>query len=162
MAEFERVVVAGDGDLSFGMGFEKNKKVPFLAIRQLLETSEVGVDSMEMESVELLTIVFKNLESIAILEKMCGKVREYLEAQDETSKDETIEEYYLSSIKNVLAFGNDAQAIRFMEKYYQQKCWVEGRRYSEEEVKKLLSKFHIVSDGTKKFEEEWFEQNKKH
>jgi hypothetical protein len=35
------------------------------------------------------------------------------------------------------------------------------KMYSEEEVKKLLSKFHIVSDGTKKFEEEWFERNKK-
>jgi len=87
MAEFERVVVAGDGDLSFGMGVEKNKKVPFLAIRQLLETSEVGVDSMEMESIELLTIVFKNLESLDVLEKMCGKVREYLEAQDETIEE---------------------------------------------------------------------------
>ena len=34
-------------------------------------------------------------------------------------------------------------------------------KYSEEEVKELLSKFHILTDGTKKFEEEWFEQFKK-
>jgi hypothetical protein len=39
--------------------------------------------------------------------------------------------------------------------------WQAERMYSEEEVKKLLSKFHIVTDGTKKFEKEWFEQNKK-
>jgi hypothetical protein len=47
---------------------------------------------------------------------------------------ETIEEYYLSSIKNVLQFNNDAQVIRLMEKYFEQKCWIEGRSYSEEEV----------------------------
>jgi hypothetical protein len=34
-------------------------------------------------------------------------------------------------------------------------------KYSEEEVKELLSKFHIATDGTKKFEEKWFEQFKK-
>ena len=31
-------------------------------------------------------------------------------------KKETLEEYFLGNIKNVLQFGNDAQAIRFMEK----------------------------------------------
>jgi uncharacterized glyoxalase superfamily protein PhnB len=36
-------------------------------------------------------------------------------------EEETIEEYFLSSIKNVLQFGNDAQAIRFMEKYFEAK-----------------------------------------
>jgi hypothetical protein len=35
------------------------------------------------------------------------------------------------------------------------------RSYSEEEVEELLRKFHIVTDGTKKFEDKWFEQNKK-
>jgi hypothetical protein len=34
---------------------------------------------------------------------------------------ETLEEYFLGNIKNVLQFGNDAQAIRFMEKYYEAK-----------------------------------------
>lgn len=33
----------------------------------------------------------------------------------------TIEEYFLDNIKNVLQFGNDIQAIRFMEKYYEAK-----------------------------------------
>jgi hypothetical protein len=89
MTEFKQVVIAGDGDLSFGMGVEKNNKVPFLTIRQLLETSEVGANSMEMESIELLTIVFKNLESLDVLEKMCGKVREYLEEQGETFEKQT-------------------------------------------------------------------------
>ena len=34
---------------------------------------------------------------------------------------ETIEEYFLSNIKNMLQFNNDALAIRFMEKYYHTK-----------------------------------------
>ena len=36
-------------------------------------------------------------------------------------KQETLEKYYLGNIKNVLQFGNDAQAIRLMEKYYHAK-----------------------------------------
>ncbi len=54
--------------------------------------------------------------------------------KQETFEEETIEEYYLSSIKNVLQFNNDAQAIRLMEKYFEQKCWIEGRSYSEEDM----------------------------
>ena len=33
----------------------------------------------------------------------------------------TVEEFYLSKIKEVLKFGNDAQAIRFLEKYFDAK-----------------------------------------
>lgn len=36
-------------------------------------------------------------------------------------KKETIEEYFLDNIKNMLQFKNDALAIRFMEKYYHAK-----------------------------------------
>jgi hypothetical protein len=39
--------------------------------------------------------------------------------------------------------------------------WQSERMYSEEEVYELLSKFHIVTDGTLKFQKEWFEQFKK-
>ena len=35
--------------------------------------------------------------------------------------EETVEEYFLSSIKNMLQFNNDALAIRLMEKYYHAK-----------------------------------------
>jgi hypothetical protein len=34
-------------------------------------------------------------------------------------------------------------------------------KWSNEEVKDFLAKFHIATDGTKKFEDEWFEQFKK-
>jgi hypothetical protein len=46
---------------------------------------------------------------------------------------ETVEEYFLANIKNMLQFGNDALAIRFMEKYYHAKK-EEEKSYSEEEV----------------------------
>ena len=36
-------------------------------------------------------------------------------------KQETIEEYYLSFIKNMLDYNNNALAIRLMEKYYHAK-----------------------------------------
>lgn len=42
-----------------------------------------------------------------------------------SKEEETIEEYYLSSIKNVLLFNNDAQAIRLLEIYHDRKCSTE-------------------------------------
>ena len=45
------------------------------------------------------------------------------------NKEETVEEYFLENIKNVLLFKNDAQAIRFMEKYYQAKKEEDERKY---------------------------------
>ena len=73
---------------------------------------------------------------------------------------ETLEEYFLANIKNVLQFGNDAQAIRFMEKYFEAKKEQE-RSYSEEEVLKLIltsSKLPFANDEERI---DWFEQFKK-
>lgn len=39
----------------------------------------------------------------------------------------TLEEHFLGKIKEVLLFNNDAQAIRFMEKYYQAKKDQDGQ-----------------------------------
>jgi len=45
--------------------------------------------------------------------------------------------------------------------------WEDGQNalrktmYTEEEVKELLHRFHICTDGTLKYEIEWFEANKK-
>lgn len=46
-------------------------------------------------------------------------------------KQETLEEHFLGKMKEVLLFGNDAQAIRFMEKYFEAK---QERSYSEEDI----------------------------
>lgn len=46
-------------------------------------------------------------------------------------KQETLEEHFLGKMKEVLLFGNDAQAIRFMEKYFEAK---QERSYSEEDM----------------------------
>jgi hypothetical protein len=75
---------------------------------------------------------------------------------------ETVEEYFLSNIKNMLQFNNDALAIRFMEKYYHAKK-EEERSYSEEDLKDAFQSgftngFNINSVTF----DEWFEQfNKK-
>jgi hypothetical protein len=50
---------------------------------------------------------------------------------------ETLEECFLANIKNVLQFGNDAQAIRFMEKYFEAKKEQE-RMYSEEDMRQAF------------------------
>jgi hypothetical protein len=52
--------------------------------------------------------------------------------------EETAEEYFLSCIKNMLQYNNDALAIRFMEKYYHAKKEQDKESYNDEQVKKLL------------------------
>ena len=86
----------------------------------------------------------------------------------EEAKQETLEEYFLGKIKEVLQFDNDAQAIRFMEKYFKAKKEQE-RSYSEEEVKQAYidgSNNPIEEDdcyGTEffKYMDDWFEIFKK-
>ncbi len=79
----ERVIVAGDGNIAFGMGYESIIKLPFIMIDGLEESKEIGEDVMGLENEEILTIVFKNLKSLEVLEKMCGEVRKYFESQIE-------------------------------------------------------------------------------
>jgi hypothetical protein len=81
--QLEKIIVAGDGHITFGMGVETAIKLPFLTIGFLEEPKEIGEDVMESEKEEILTILFKNLESLSVVEKMCSKVREYLENKEE-------------------------------------------------------------------------------
>ena len=71
--------------------------------------------------------------------------------------EETLEEYFLGKMKEVLLFDNDAQAIRFMEKYFEAK-WQQERMYSEMDIVLILSKFR---DMKMIAFSEWFEQFKK-
>jgi hypothetical protein len=57
------------------------------------------------------------------------------------TEQETVEEYFLSSIKNMLQFNNDVLAIKFMEKYYHAKKEQEGA-YNEKEIMNI---FHSLS-----------------
>jgi uncharacterized glyoxalase superfamily protein PhnB len=79
---------------------------------------------------------------------------------------ETLEEYFLANIKNVLQFGNDAQAIRFMEKYFEAK---QEKSYSEEDMKQAFkvgftigygSDVHAIDDKDRTFKK-WFKKFKK-
>ena len=65
---------------------------------------------------------------------------------------ETLEEYFLANIKNVLQFGNDAQAIRFMEKYFEVKQEIS---YSLDEIKTAMKNGY----GIKTFSEHTFLKN---
>ena len=77
------------------------------------------------------------------------------------SEEETIEEYFLSSMKNVLQYKNDAQAIRFMEKYYEAKK-EEGGVYNGEEVWNICNELASYFIGGDTFDlQEWFKQHKK-
>ena len=84
MKEFKKVLIAGNGDLSVGMGIESNTDLPFISIRQLLEKVEVGSDTLDKESIEVLTLLFTNLESLEVLEGACVRVRKALEKQQST------------------------------------------------------------------------------
>jgi hypothetical protein len=76
----------------------------------------------------------------------------------ELFKQEPLEEYFLDNIKNVLQFGNDVQAIRFMEKYFEAK---KERSYSEEEVENILIEY-VKTNPTKPYRViSWFTQFKK-
>lgn len=55
------------------------------------------------------------------------------------AKQETLEEYFLDNIKNMLQFNNDALAIRFMEKYFEAKCELKTKTL-EEKLDKIVSK----------------------
>ncbi len=81
--------------------------------------------------------------------------------------EETLEEYFLGKMKEVLLFDNDAQAIRFMEKYFEAKLQQE-KMYSEQEVLQQLNllygmKNSLVDTFTDKNDYitmKWFEQFK--
>lgn len=81
--QLEKIIVAGDGRLSFGMAVESIIKLPLITIGYLPEPKEIGNEVTEEENQEILTILFKNLESLSVLEKMCGEARKYLENKEE-------------------------------------------------------------------------------
>jgi hypothetical protein len=85
--KLERIVVAGDGRLSFGMAVEMGNKLPLITIGYLEEPKEIGENVMEVDNQEILTILFKNLESLDVLERMCSEVRKYLENKEKNLAD---------------------------------------------------------------------------
>ena len=93
--------------------------------------------------------------------------------QETLEEAETVEEYFLANIKNMLQFNNDALAIRFMEKYYYAKQEQDKKKFSEEELYQLTLEslnlgMRIRQDqlngysekSGKELHKEWFEQNK--
>lgn len=65
---------------------------------------------------------------------------------------ETVEEYFLSNIKNMLQFNNDALAIRFMEKYYH------AKKEEDKENDEFAIKFAnwLRKEDTQENAEKWF------
>ena len=78
------VVVAGIGELSMGMGVENITQTPFIGINKLLKPRVIGENCLSSESEEVVTILFKNLESLEVLETMCRKTRKFLELQNKS------------------------------------------------------------------------------
>jgi hypothetical protein len=78
------VVVAGIGELSFGVGIESITQTPFIDVNRLLTPMIVGERCLSSESEEIVTILFKNLESLEVLEGMCRKTRKILELQNKS------------------------------------------------------------------------------
>ena len=78
------VVVAGMGELSMGMGVENITQTPFIGINKLSKPHVIGENCLSSESEEVVTILFKNLESLEVLERMCRKTRKFLKAQNKS------------------------------------------------------------------------------
>lgn len=81
------IVVAGLGELSMGAGIENITQTPFISFNKLLKPRMIGDNVYSSdESEELLTVFFKNLESLEILEKMCKVTRKVLSKQSRASQ----------------------------------------------------------------------------
>jgi hypothetical protein len=78
------VVVAGMGELAFGMGVENITQTPFIGLDKLSKPHVIGESCLSSESEQVVTILFKNLESLEVLEKMCRKTRKFLELQNKS------------------------------------------------------------------------------
>ena len=78
------VIVAGIGELSFGVGIESITQTPFIDVSRLLTPMMVGERCLSSESEEIVTILFKNLESLEVLEKMCRETRKILKSQNKS------------------------------------------------------------------------------
>jgi hypothetical protein len=76
------VVVAGMGGLAFGMGIESVTQTPFIGLSKLSKPHVIGENCLSSESEEVVTILFKNLESLEVLEEMCRKTRKFLKSQN--------------------------------------------------------------------------------
>ena len=72
------------------------------------------------QSLEDCTCIEDTIDIKEHVELINSNIEEFDKAI-ELSKQETVEEYYLPLIKNMLEYTNDALAIRFMEKYYHAK-----------------------------------------
>ena len=81
------IVVAGLGELSMGAGIENITQTPFISFNKLLKPRIIGDNVYSSDkSEELLTVFFKNLESLEILEKMCKVTRKVLSLQNRASQ----------------------------------------------------------------------------
>jgi hypothetical protein len=93
--KLEKVVLAGNGRLAFGMGAgdthlsedETSSNLPYITIGFVQEPREIGEKVISGESEEMLTILFKNIESLEVMERMCSKVRKYLENKEKNLAD---------------------------------------------------------------------------
>lgn len=80
----KNVIVAGIGELSFGVGIESITQTPFIDVSRLLKPMVIGERCLRSESEEIVTILFKNLESLEVLEKMCRETRKILKSQNKS------------------------------------------------------------------------------
>ena len=81
------IVVAGLGELSMGAGIENITQTPFISFNKLLKPRMIGDNVYSSDkSEDIVTIFFKNLESLEVLEKMCKRTRKTLEKQSRVSQ----------------------------------------------------------------------------
>lgn len=138
-----------------------------LSEQEVMDNRSSAYNFIEFDSQEIQPEQIWNAEKKEGIKKLIQKHKliDMMEQDEQLGLyQETLEECFLANIKNVLQFGNDAQAIRFMEKYFEAKKEQE-RSYSEAEVYTILMKFFLEEDRKRMVNpmmvEKWFEQFKK-
>ena len=84
MVKAVKTYVAGVGKITFGSGMDLNTETPFLSVSDLeYDRYAIGTDLLESGVPELnrTLIYFKNLEGLAVLEKMVKDIKKTLKNQ---------------------------------------------------------------------------------
>ncbi len=80
--KLDNIYVFGNAELAIGSGHKVLCKTPFIKISKIKRQKKIGFDLLDnpTEETECVMLQFKNLESLAVLEKAIKNVKKQLKA----------------------------------------------------------------------------------
>jgi len=84
MTEQVNLYVFGNAEVCVGAGYRKGCKTPFISIGRIEQQEKIGVNLLNTKTFEedKTVLLFKNLESLAILEKAIKNTKRILKEQN--------------------------------------------------------------------------------